>query len=207
MRVWSTSTHDDLLPGENQVYSLDCWRTYLVESNEPLRFPPGLAAEIPPYDEPPFSYQVNFGDYIGRFKLADSEFRVASSKLDDDGFERLLQEISNRVAELPFDFNAPTFVPFEREAVWGEDLIYHALLYLRWARWCARPGLPELWASIAAEPHRQLARTERRVSPWEVGAVSTRTVDQILSEPHLWTSLPSDSPLARTALAQTLAGC
>ena len=204
MRVWSTSTHDDLSPGESQVYSLDCWRTYLFESSEPLRFPPGLAAEIPPFGEPPYNYQVNFGDYIGRFRLAGSEFRVTSSKLDEDGFEQLLQEISSRVAELPFDFNVPTFVPFEREAAWGEDLIYHALLYLRWARWCARPTLPELWASVAADPHRRLVRIERRARPWEVRAVSTRTIDQMLSEPHLWAPLPPDSPLASTALARTL---
>jgi hypothetical protein len=204
MRVWSTGTHDDLSPGENQVYSLDCWRTYLFESSEPLRFPPGLAVEIPPFDQPPYHYQVNFGDYIGQCRLAGSEFRITSSKLDEDGFEQLLQEISSRVAELPFDFNTPTFVPFEREAAWGDDLIYHALLYLRWARWCARPTLPELWASVAADPHRQLVRVERRTNPWDVRSVSTRTVDQILCEPHLWTPLSEESPLARTALAQRL---
>jgi len=192
------------MPSTNNVYWLDCWRTYLLESDEPLTFPPGFATEIPPFDEPPYHYQVNFGDYVGRFNLAGSEFRVTSKKLDEAGFECLLQDISNRVAELPFDFNSPTFVPFDREATWAKDLIYHALLYLRWARWFARPTFPEIWAGIAADPHRSLVRDERRTAPWETRAVSTRTLERILVDSHLWIPLPERSPLASTWLARVL---
>ena len=204
MRVWSTGSPQELLPDENQIYSLDCWRKYFFESNEPLRFPQGLSSESPPLGKPPYNYQVNFGDYIGRFRLAGMEFQVTSSKLSVDGFEQLLREISARVAALPFDFNTPTFIPFEREETWGDDLVYHALLYLGWACWFAKPTLQELWATITADPHRLLVRLERRVKPWETRVVSTRTIDRILCEPHLWTPLQPDSPLKYSALAQSL---
>ena len=204
MRVWSTSPRPELIPCENQVYSLDCWKTYFFESDEPLVFPSRLASERPPFDEPPYNYQINFEDYIGRFRLAGMEFQVTSSKLSVEGFEQILHEISARVADLPFDFNTPTFIPFEREETWGDDLIYHALLYLKWACWFARPTLSEFWASIAADPHRRLVRFEKRVRPWEARVVSTRTIDQILCEPHLWTPLQPDSPLNYSVLAQSL---
>jgi hypothetical protein len=42
---------------------------------------------------------------------------VSSKKLDEDGFDALLRSITSRVAELPFDFSTPTFVPFARAGV------------------------------------------------------------------------------------------
>ena len=50
---------------------------------------------------------------------------------------RLLREITARCASLPFDYQSPTLIPYERTALDERDLLYHAFVYLRWA--CGGP--------------------------------------------------------------------
>lgn len=190
-------------PREDGRLHLECWVPYVLEAETHVALPRALHAEpLPRGDDEPFRWRINFGDYIGRLVVDGTDILVSSKKLDEEGFDALLLSITNRVAELPFDFNTPTFVPFAREALGGRDLLYHAFLYLRWAFSYATPSLTEVWAAVSSAPHRQLVREERVVSLWGARSISPRMLERIASDSSNWipvtgAPLPAANPLAR----------
>lgn len=180
-----------------------CWQDYLVESPEQPALPVScVTQELPSEDG--WRALVNFGDYVGLLDLAGGICEIRSHKLDSKGFDNLLLEISARIANLPFDVNSPTFVPFSRDVTDERDRLYQAFVYLRWAMWSSSPSLFESWATISADPHRVLVREERRETPWDARGVTPRTLERIASHPEDWVELDSDSPLSSTALARAL---
>lgn len=196
-------------PEADGVIWLDCWQDYLVE------FEPGEPDAVPgtailaEFDVSPRRVTLNFGDYVGELQLGDSRVRVCSSKLKPEGFDRLLTAITDRISDLPFDFNAPTFIPFGREGSESRDVLYQAFVYLRWAMSdeCHRAGhrsLKESWAQIAADPHRTLIRSERWENPWDARGVSPRTLEKIASHPELWRPVSPNVPAYESALAEML---
>lgn len=204
MRILAGKSSDqECLPSESGRIILDCWSEYVIEADTKPAVPEGcLKRELPGDDI--WRGLVNFGDYIGMLWLGDQLVEVRSSKLDSGGFESLLLEITDRVSNLPFDINSPSFVPFAREALDERDRLYHALVYLRWAMWFSRPSLEESWALVAADPHRTLIREERHVAPWDARSVTPRTLERIASHPESWGRVPAGSPLATTALGSQL---
>ncbi len=194
---------DLVKPREDGRLHLECWVPYVFETEAQIALPGALHPEpLPRGDDEPFRCRVNFGDYVGRLVLDDADILVSSKKLDEEGFDSLLRSITNRVAELPFDFSTPTFVPFAREALCGRNLLYHAFLYLRWAFLYAAPSLAEVWAAVSSAPHRQLVREERVVPLWEARSVSPRMLERIASDASNWVpgtgeALPAANPLAR----------
>ena len=204
MRIFAGKSSDqERLPTGDGRIVLDCWSEYVIEadSRPPL---PGdcLRRELP--GDGRWRGLVNFGDYIGLLWLDGQLLEVHSAKLDSEGFDLLLRQITDRVSNLPFDINSPSFVPFAREELNERDRLYHALVYLRWAMWFSRPSLEESWAQVAADPHRTLIREERHVRPWDARGVTPRTLERIASHPEMWVRLPGDSPLASTALGAQL---
>lgn len=180
-----------------------CWQDYLVESSERPALPVSCVTQELPAEHG-WRALINFGDYVGLLELAGGVCEIRSHKLDSEGFDQLLTEISARIANLPFDVNSPTFVPFTRDDTDQRDRLYQAFVYLRWAMWSGSPSLFESWATIMADPHRVLVREERRETPWEVRGVTPRTLERIAAHPEDWIELDSASPLCSTALAQAL---
>ena len=104
-------------PNEDGLYEIRCWTDYVLASSEPIDLPQGLGRLLSQPEDAVQRYIVNFGDYVGRMSLPGMELLITSSKLDAEGFDRLLQDVSGHCAALPFDFNSPTFVPYERESL------------------------------------------------------------------------------------------
>lgn len=204
MRILAGKSSDqERLPSEGGRIVLDCWSEYVIEADCRPALPEGcLKRELPGDDY--WRGLVNFGDYIGLLWLGDQLLEVRSAKLDSDGFESLLRQITDRVSNLPFDINSPSFVPFAREELNERDRLYHALVYLRWAMWFSHPALGDSWAQVAADPHRTLIREERHVRPWDARGVTPRTLERIASHPETWARVPGDSSLASTALGAQL---
>ncbi|HZJ02414.1 MAG TPA: DUF2357 domain-containing protein [Thermoleophilia bacterium] len=154
-------------------------------------------------------YLINFGDYVGQARLGDAEVLVLSAKLDPDGFDRLLQEVTSRIADLPFDYQTPTFVPFDRTSIEERDFAYHALLYLRWAMWTESPGLREHWEQIANDPQRVLIQEEREAAVHEVRTVTPRMIEGLAAEGYRWgraDTLAGTRDTALTSLTQARLG-
>lgn len=192
-------------PDDDGRLRLECWVPYVLETETPVDLPGALGADpLPRGDGEPFRWRINFGDYVGRLVLDGIDILVSSKKLDEDGFDALLRSITSRVAELPFDFSTPTFVPFAREALGGRDLLYHAFLYLRWAFAYASPSLGEIWAAVSAAPHLQLVREERVTPLWEARSVSPRMLERIATDSSNWVPVGGEPLLAANSLARAL---
>jgi hypothetical protein len=204
MRILAGKSSDrECLALDGERIVLDCWTEYVIEAAERPALPEGcLKRELP--GDGCWRGLVNFGDYIGLLWLGDQLLEIRSGKLDSDGFDALLQQITDRVSNLPFDINSPSFVPFAREDLNERDRLYHALVYLRWAMWFARPSLEESWAQVVADPHRTLIREERHVTPWDARSIGPRTLERIVSHPETWARIAAGSPLASTALGSHL---
>lgn len=183
------------------AYELDCWSSYIFISDEVLDLPPLVSSERPGTEEGRYEYDVNFQDFIGVRHVGGERVRVTSAKLDDQGFDRLLADLTASVANLPFDFKVPTFVPHERVSVQSEDVLYHAFAYLRWAMFEAQPTLSELLARIAIDPHRQLVHCERTATLDRARRMGPREISRLASGQSSWRIIPSDNNLAATALA------
>lgn len=173
-------------PDDDDFFEVSCWTDYVVTSIGPLRLPYGLARRLSQPQDEEQRYLVNFGDYIGRMSLPGLNLLVTSNKLDSDGFDRLLQDISSHCAALPFDFNSPTFIPYERESLDEPDLLYHAFVYLRWALWSASPSLTELLAMVERDPHRALVRHDVERPAWEARDITPRALELACSRPEGW---------------------
>lgn len=194
---------EDVPRGIDGRMLLWCWQDYLVESPERPALPVSCVTQELPSDDG-WRALANFGDYVGLFDLAGDICEIRSHKLDGEGFDKLLLEISARIANLPFDVNSPTFVPFSRDVTDERDRLYQAFVYLRWAMWSGSPSLFESWATITADPHRVLVREERRETPWGARGVTPRTLERIASHPEDWVEIDVRSPLGSTALARAL---
>jgi uncharacterized protein len=177
---------DPVEPNADGLHEITCWSDYVLTSSVPLDLPQGFARQLSQPDDEVQRYLVNFGDYIGRMSLPGVELLITSSKLDAEGFDRLLQDISCHCAALPFDFNSPSFVPYERESLTEPDLLYHAFVYLRWALWSARPSLTELLAMVERDPHRTLVRDDVDRPVWEARDVTARALELACSRPDGW---------------------
>lgn len=177
---------------------------YVFVSDEPLDLPAAVASKRPGSAEGRYEYDVNFQDFIGVRHVAGSLVRVTSAKLDSEGFDRLLADLTASVASLPFDFQVPTFVPHERLSTQDEDVLYHAFAYLRWAMFEAQPSLSELLARVAADPHRQLAHHDRVVSLDRARRLGPREVTRLASGRASWQAILDSHALASTALASSV---
>jgi len=173
-------------PNRDDLYEISCWTDYVLASNGPLTLPNGLGRRLSQPEDDHQRYLVNFGDYIGRMSLPGMELLIRSSKLDAEGFDQLLQDISSHCSALPFDFNSPTFIPYERESLNEPDLLYHAFVYLRWALWSARPSLTELLAMVERDPHRTLVRDDVERPVWEARDITPRALELACSRPEGW---------------------
>lgn len=202
LEIWRRSDRSQLAR-VGGAYELECWTQYLFVADGDIKLPSPIASELPSRQEGVREYDVNFQDFIGMRQVAGDLIRVRSAKLDSEGFDRLLADLTASVANLPFDFQSPTFVPHERVSAESKDVLYHAFAYLRWAMFDveARPTLSESVAHIEADPHRELIRRDRRTSLDRARRISPREIARLAANHSLWRGMPPDHRLAGTSLA------
>lgn len=106
---------------------------------------------------------LRFGNAVGTVEAGPlGRLELRSGKLDGAGFDALLSQLAMRAAALPFADEAVGSRAYERGEL-GEDVLYHAFVYLRGALSEAAPPeealLPALVGVLRA-PHERLARVE-----------------------------------------------
>ena len=205
LAIWSLDGSSAVACDEAGCYALDCWTDYLLVSEQELEVPVRLGKALPRLASGEHQALVNFGDYVGEISLAGTRLSVSTAKLDAEGFDRLLRDITARCASLPFDYQSPTLIPYERAALDEQDLLYHAFVYLRWAMWHASPTLLEVLAIIENDPHRMLVRETVDSPSWAVRDVSPAMLEDLLAGSRQWQELPVGSPGRRSPLARSIA--
>jgi len=201
LEIWRRSDSTQVQRASG-AYELDCWAQYLFLSDAPVSLPAYVASRRPGSVEGCFEYDVNFQDFVGLAHIGDGLIRVSSSKLDGEGFDRLLTDLSASAASLPFDFHTPTFVPHERVATQSKDVLYHVFAYLRWALFESTPSITELLSLIEADPHRRLVHRDRATSIDRARRVGPREIACIAAGRSVWRTLPDSHVMVETALAR-----
>jgi hypothetical protein len=85
----------------------------------------------PPLEGEALRFSFNFLNYVGRAKILGYRPTVISNKLSSDDTREMISKISNRVSNLPFDYNLPTYQPFEMTKSLPKEVLYHSFTYLR----------------------------------------------------------------------------
>jgi len=151
---------------------------------------------------------LQFGNFVGDATLGGRRLVVRSGRLTDGAVGRMLDEVAEELASLPFAAATPTSAPYARDRSMGPDALYHAYAFLRdgmQAR--GRHDLPGAVERILARPHESLGTEEAKLVPLgHASQIDAATLGAIQSEPELLSSLASGSPLATHPLARQLNG-
>jgi predicted component of viral defense system (DUF524 family) len=128
--------------------------------------------------------QLAFGNAVGRFDLPHlGAVDVFTGKLGDDDFTRMLEQLTDALAELPLDAGTAAHAPFERDPN-PARLRWLAFLYLRKITDPAAPAhlqiLPALHV-VLRHPHRRLARDAQWVPLERARHVDPGRLHQLLT--------------------------
>lgn len=140
-------------------------------------------------------YELVFNNFVGWAWVGGELLKVRTPKLSEKEFDAMLNQITEVYASLPFAFNTPSFLPFERIAPGGEEILYHAFMYLRYLVLDSEPCLEAIMNRIMANPHRVMIEEEirqglhlaRRVRPTSINRLAScpRDLIDVEQAPHL----------------------
>ncbi len=152
---------------------------------------------------------VNFGNFVGKTRLGERELEVRHhGKLDDASFRQMLRDIDSASAGLPFDFNRPTYLPFDRTRRHPEPVLYHKFAYVRHIMTRAGKGdsFPASFLRIRSQPHRRMEKEWLNLDVSRARRVEPQTILAVVQHPHDLVHLPAGSRAAKGRLARKLRG-
>jgi len=152
----------------------------------------------------PGIYELNFQNFVGWSRVGGRLFKIISPKITPEMFDAMLEQINEECASLPFAFNTPSFLPFERIAPGGEAVLYHAFMYLRHVLLRADPSLESMVERIIAYPHRVMAQVQERRELHRARRIRPAAVNQLAGRPRDLMPVRSAPHLAQYEIAQRL---
>lgn len=152
---------------------------------------------------------LSFGNAIGYFNVPHlGRFRVVSGKWGQDDFDRMLVDLTEVAAGLPFASRITGALPYDRAVVGQDQILYHAFVYLRYSLSSDAPFQDRLLPALGvvlSEPHRLFSRIRKQQPPFLVRRVDARTLSVATSGRHKLVSVPPQIA-ARVPLAAALGG-
>lgn len=123
---------------------------------------------------------LNFGNAIGYFQVPPiGRIEVRTGKCGSEEFDRMILDITEIAAGLPFAGRFSGALPYNRTEIGQEKVLYHAFVYLRYSLSKDTPFeeqfLPALKV-VLSEPHRRFARVRSERMPFAVSKVDARTL-------------------------------
>lgn len=152
---------------------------------------------------------LSFGNAIGFFNVPHlGRIKVVSGKWGQDDFDRMLVDLTEVAAGLPFASRITGALPYDRAVVGQDQILYHAFVYLRYSLSSDAPFQDRLLPALAvvlSEPHRLFSRIRRQQQPFLVRRVDARTLSVASSGRHKLVSVPPQIA-ARVPLAAAFGG-
>jgi predicted component of viral defense system (DUF524 family) len=151
---------------------------------------------------------LQFGNFVGDAALGGRRLVVRSGRLTAGAVQRMLDDVADELASLPFAAATPTSAPYTRDRTMAPDALYHAYAFLRdGMRARGRHDLPGAVERILARPYESLRMEEAELTPLgQASQIDAATIAAIHSEPELLSPLATDSPLRTHPLARRLDG-
>jgi predicted component of viral defense system (DUF524 family) len=208
LTIRNKTSQEKIEPTEDGFICLQEQTRYLVVFDEdpPNEINQYIKLNIFDWAEKDRSGFLNFGNFVGNSLFCGQKIQIDSKKISSHEFEEMLVYITERVASLPFDFNSPTYLPFDRTETIDRDVLYHNFIYLRYIMLQIEhhARLDALIHRILYNPHR---KTHQEIVEKDISLASTidsRSIDRFLMNSDCLIQVDSSSSLARTSLAQKL---
>ncbi|MEE8168280.1 MAG: DUF2357 domain-containing protein [Candidatus Hydrothermarchaeales archaeon] len=149
---------------------------------------------------------LNYKNFVGTSKFYGVELDIENKKISADEFKELLEEISTIIKALPYDYNSPTFLPFDRTEYWPIEVLYHNFVYLRYIMLQVKnfDRLKGQVNKILYSPH---FKREKKIELKDVSKASNinvTTIEKIFTNPENLVKIEPESSLAVTSLAQKI---
>lgn len=132
--------------------------------------------------------EVRFGNAVGVFRIGDDTIiEVRSRKWGRHHFARMLEEVTQTSAALPFAARSGGALPYDRSLAARDDLLYHAFVYVRHI--LQGEGAPETRLVpainlILSQPHQRWTRITRPVRPELVRSIGLSGLTRMLTGQH-----------------------
>jgi hypothetical protein len=108
---------------------------------------------------------LSFGNAVGVFEVPGlGRLTVVSGKWDERHYDRMLGDLTDIAAGLPFTSGVTSALPYDRSIVAREDVLYHAFVYLRHiliGQVDQEQRLIPALEVILRDPHRRFERVTR----------------------------------------------
>lgn len=174
---------------------------YLVEMPDDARERAWQALEL----LRPGLWLLRFGNFIGDSRLGGRRLRVTSNRLQPDEVEAMLDDVVSALGSLPFHFDTPASLPYARDVLAADDVVYQAYAFLRHAIEGIGPhDLVAAFERILARPHMRLVSTLAGVQLAHADRVDANTVISLARRPGPLHPIPTSSALARSPIATAL---
>lgn len=157
-------------------------------------------------DSEPGVGELRFSNSLGVATIFGKRFRITSPKITDRQFQEMLTDVSRAISNLPFDFNTPTSLPYNRETGSGPEVLYQRFAYLRHIVLSEKPCLEELFGAIEANPHRTSLKEEYYDDISRISNVGPRTVENILHRSENLVQVLDDTRAYSFPVAMSLPG-
>ncbi|SET45481.1 PD-(D/E)XK nuclease superfamily protein [Natronincola peptidivorans] len=147
---------------------------------------------------------LNLKNFTGVFEFLGKSIKVSSSKIDPKDYEKMLYDIVEGMAQLPFDFNTPTYERFEIKDIEESSVLYHVFLIIKHILMNPKENMEDSFESIVSNPIRREERIDIKKDVWDASNISFKTIEGIVNSPSQLVLLQGDNPLGNTALAQAI---
>lgn len=181
-------------------------RRYVLRSDTPLIELPNVL-KVQPLSDGRLG-TLYFENYVGLAEIHGMRFRVQHSKLTPTAFANMLDGVVRDVADLAFDYQSPTALPFDRNDLTAStEVLYHALAYLRHVmqRVDGTDTLLGQFLQIARHPHRWLEPDARWAPITHAANMSPAGLLAVARHPQRLVPISSNSKLLQTGLGRRLA--
>lgn len=149
---------------------------------------------------------LSFANFVGMAELADVRIRVASSKIEEGGVSRLMEEVSSLASSLVFGPRSPIVLDAGEAPEPLAPIPYHQLQHLRRSMIGARSGerLQDALGAIERNHTRRFSLERPTVPLHRVRRLDPRAVRSIFRRLDRLVALPETSPLFENPLAAHL---
>lgn len=150
--------------------------------------------------------QVNFGNSIGKFSLMGKPIKVTSKKISIEKYEEMLMELTNSMAQLPFDFNKPTYEDITIDTSNTANITYHAFLVLRCIILNPEVNFEGVFESIFKNPSRKNELKDIECNVWEAHDLNPKIIISMISNPKNIEVIRDAPSLRNSSIARKLKG-
>ncbi len=147
---------------------------------------------------------LNYKNYVGNTVLVGKHIVVKSNKISSEGYEMMLKDIVEKMAQLPFDFNSPTYEPFNVEDLSDRRILYHLFVIVKYIVFNVEMNLQGALECITRNPTRKHVCELHRVETWNVSHITSHTISSIVTNPQALEDIASYGNINDTSLARKI---